>query len=105
MDIETIRKMAKENGWREIAHQENIYMISFYKVLNETTVLERLLRKYQEGTQCRINIYYSKMTVGTALDHPKKGKTQLFRKNVSKDILNRIFQDPRVHTGKGYQTK
>lgn len=45
------------------------------------------------------------MTVATCINHPKQGKTQLFRKNVSFDELDKIFKNPRVHTGKGYQTK
>lgn len=105
MNIEKIRQIAKNNSWREIDHQENIYMISFHKVLDESTVLEKFFRKYKEGTQCRINIYYTKMTVATALTHPKKGRTQLFRKNVTDDVLNKIFQDPRTHTRSGYYTK
>ena len=45
------------------------------------------------------------MTVSTCLNHPKKGKTQLFRKRVNKEMLEQIFEYPRKHTGKGYYTK
>jgi hypothetical protein len=38
-------------------------------------------------------------TVGTALDHPVKGKTQLFRRNQSLEDLAQIFANPRLHTG------
>jgi len=41
-------------------------MISFVKVLL--------------GDPARINIYITKMTVSTCINHPKKGRTQLFRK-------------------------
>ena len=35
----------------------------------------------------------------------QKGKTQLFRRNVSKQEMRDIFQNPRHHSGKGYYTK
>ena len=53
----------------------------------------------------RINVYYSKMTIATALDHPMQGKTQLYRRNISDKMLERIFQNPRVHTKRGYRRK
>lgn len=60
----------------------------------------------RKGT--RINIWQDKFgtfTVGTALEHPIQGKTQLFRKRVSLKLLERIFEYPRVHTNKGYQRR
>jgi len=51
----------------------------------------------------RINVYFTTGTVGTCLDHPRQGKTQLFRRNVTLTILREIFRDPRVHTDRGYQ--
>lgn len=88
MELSQIRAIAKKNGWKEIDLQQNISMISFSK------------------DDKRINVYYSKMTVATALLHPVKGKTQLYRRNVW-DIkkLENIFMNPRVHTGRGYYTK
>ena len=85
--IETIEKIAIKNDFNRIDYQENIGLIS-----------------YSDGNT-RINIYLSKMTVSTCLNHPKKGKTQLFRKNVTKEMLSQIFEYPRKHTGKGYYTK
>ena len=85
--IETIEKIAIKNDFNRIDYQENIGLIS-----------------YSDGN-ARINIYLSKMTVSTCLNHPKKGKTQLFRKNVTKEMLSQIFEYPRKHTGKGYYTK
>jgi hypothetical protein len=86
-----IRNIACNNGWAEIDHQENIFMISFHKVINDVGV--------------RINVYYTTMTVSTALKHPTKGKTQLFRKNVSLPLLGKLFINPRLHTEKGYYNK
>lgn len=53
----------------------------------------------------RINIFYTTMTVATCLNHPTKGKTQLFRRNVSSAQLIKILENPRVHTQKGYYEK
>jgi len=84
---EEIDKIAKENGYVCFDYQENIGMAS-----------------YSDGAT-RINIYLTKMTVATCLKHPKKGATQLFRKNVTLKMLNEIFDYPRKHTGKGYYKK
>jgi len=85
--IDQIEEIANKNDFNRIDYQENIGLIS-----------------YSDGNT-RINIYLSKMTVSTCLNHPKKGKTQLFRKNVTKQMLSEIFEYPRKHTGKGYYTK
>jgi hypothetical protein len=82
--IEVIRKLAENCDYKEIALQQNPPLISFSK------------------GDIRINVYHTTMSVGTCLKHPKKGKTQLFRKNVSMKQLEVLFKNPRVHTGKGY---
>ena len=53
----------------------------------------------------RFNVYYTTGTVATYLDHPVRGKTQLFRRNVDLAGLRCLFQSPRQHTGKGYQKR
>ena len=54
----------------------------------------------------RINVWITTGTVSTSLDHPKAGKTQLFRKNgPDYEMLDRIFENPRVHSGSGYREK
>jgi len=60
---------------------------------------------YRHDHKCggvRINIYITTGTVATCLDHPKKGKGQLFRRNMTKSDLKDIFQNPRVHKDVGY---
>lgn len=79
--------VAVTNGWQVIGYQDDIKMMSFKKA------------------GMRVNVYTTKMTVGTCLVHPKKGATQLFRKNVNLELLREIFKNPRVHTGKGYIEK
>jgi hypothetical protein len=51
----------------------------------------------------RLNFWLSTGTVGSYLDHPHQGKTQLFRREVDMAQAEEIFQNPRVHTGAGYQ--
>ncbi len=53
----------------------------------------------------RMNIYLTTMTVQTSLKHHKKGIQQLNRKNCSLDQLEKIMENPRIHTGKGYFIK
>lgn len=84
-DIKHIRSTAKAEGWKEIDHQEYIKMLSFVKGFS------------------RINVYYSKMTVATCINHPMQGKTQLFRKYVDDKLLKKIFKNPRIHTSNGYR--
>ncbi len=92
MKIETkVIKKANKYNWHNIDHQKNIFMLSFVKRKDKSTM--------------RINVYYSKMTVATCIDHPKQGKTQLFRRNVTIEELEKIFENPRHHTGKGYHKK
>jgi hypothetical protein len=53
----------------------------------------------------RINVYYTTRTIGTALTHPSQGATQLFRRNCTNEELVNIFENPRVHTGRGYKRR
>ena len=85
--IEKITEIAKAEGWSLYTHNKITVMLSF--------------KKNSE----RINVYYSKMTVATCVKHPKFGKTQLFRKNITIKQLEEIFKNPRTHTDKGYYTK
>ena len=51
-----------------------------------------------------VRLFHTTGTLGTALKHPKKGKTQLFRRDVTTlEELPRILKNPRVNTDKGYQ--
>ena len=82
-----IDELAAKHGYTPIDFQENIGLVSYSK----------------DGV--RINVYLTTMTVGTCLVHPKKQATQLFRKDVDLKALEKIFVNPRVHTGKGYYKK
>lgn len=87
MTIGRIKELASKHGWKLLCHQENSYMLSFQK------------------PEMRINVYYTKMTVTTCINHPRQGKTQLFRRNVDNKLMDKIFENPRIHTGLGYFTK
>lgn len=91
MTIKNVKASAKKHGWEFYDYQRNNEMLSFVKDIG--------------GHRARINVYVSKMTVTTCINHPKKGKTQLFRKKVDYELLNKIFENPRIHTDKGYRTK
>lgn len=80
MDIEQIRAIALQNGWTEIQHNVQSKVIGFAR-----------------GNE-RVNVYTTG-TVGTCIDHPRKAKTQLFRRNQTHSSLGDIFVNPRVHTG------
>lgn len=86
--INYIFALATENGWDPIEVKDPT-MVSFLKFMN--------------GARARINVWFTTMTVGTYLEHPKQGKTQLFRRRVTEKELKLIFKNPRAHTGKGYR--
>ncbi len=86
-----ILKEATKCGWVRVETKDE-YMTSFKKVLN--------------NHPARINVWVNdrneSFTVGTYLKHPKKGKTQLFRKLCSIKEVKSILKNPRIHTRKGY---
>lgn len=90
MEKPGVKSLAKKHGWDEIETSDP-YMISFGKVVG--------------GKPGRINVWFGKkgITVGTYLKHPKQGRTQLFRKWVTREEMDLIFKNPRHHTGKGYR--
>jgi len=90
-ELEDVRRVARNHGYREIERDEVSRVIGF---------------RGGNGGSNRINVYYTTGTVGTCLNHPTRGKTQLFRRNVAGvDELERIFENPRNHTGRGYYRK
>lgn len=94
---EEIIKIGLENGWSFLEEQANINMISFVKAIynQKSRVNIYLTRKGRETG------YY---TVVTSMAHPKRGKTQLYRKGCDIKLIEKIFRNPRTHTRKGYYT-
>jgi len=89
--IAELNIIANQYGWKNIN-------------INIPTKLTSYAKLIEDGA-CRIDVYYTTMTVSISLNHPKKGKTQLHRKHVSDKELETLFQNPRSHTGKGYYNK
>ena len=83
---------------RNLAIKARLNLIS----LSETS---RVISFGKPADNVRINVYWTTGTVGTCLEHPRQGKTQLFRRNVDLSTLQQIFQNPRLHTGTGYHTR
>mmetsp|Transcript_31329 Transcript_31329/g.74452 ORF Transcript_31329/g.74452 Transcript_31329/m.74452 type:complete len:398 (-) Transcript_31329:52-1245(-) len=88
--LDQVRKIASEERLKETFFNETSRVVSFAP---------------DSPGNARINVYYSTGTVGTCLDHPRQGKTQLFRRNVNLTMLREVFRDPRVHTDRGYQRR
>jgi len=82
--VDEVRDAAAGTAFGEIGHNEASRVISF------------------RSSTTRINVYYTTGTVATCLNHPTRGKTQLFRRRVGLELLYNIFVDPRLHTGRGY---
>jgi hypothetical protein len=87
---EEIRELASHYGWREQRAKDPTLLI---------------FNRYRDGGHQQVNIWYTQMTVGTSLKHPKYGKTQLFRRHVDRETLKQILANPRTHTRKGYYTR
>lgn len=75
-----MRRIAGVCGWQEVQFNHDSRVIGFVR-----------------GVE-RVNVYYTTGTVGTCIDHPRRGQTQLFRRNQSMHDLAQIFNNPRVHT-------
>jgi len=85
--LNCVKGIAKSQGWGMYKFDPNSRQIIFRK------------------DEMQINVFYTTMTVGTSLRHPKRGKTQIWRKRVNFDLLQKLFINPRHHTNKGYTTK
>ena len=74
--IATVKYLAGKHGYVEIElkDREAGYMLSF-----EHHNKKGCGGPGKESGHVRVNVYYTTGTVGTSLDHPDKGKTQLFR--------------------------
>lgn len=87
--------LALKHGWGLLDVQENIKMVRFMKAASGDV---QKVNIYYGGKGGKRNLY----TVATALNHPTRGKTQLFRKHITEQELEQILRNPRQHTDKGY---
>jgi hypothetical protein len=89
LNVDAVRRAAASRGYREVQHNEASRVLGFVS---------------RDG-QARINVYYTTGTVGTSLEHPRQGRTQLFRRGITLAELGEILDNPRVHTGAGYHRR
>jgi hypothetical protein len=61
------------------------------------------LLSFRAADGIRINVYYADRTIGTAVQDPVYGKTQLFRRDCTPERLADIMKNPRAHSGQGYK--
>lgn len=77
-----------------LAHRNN------YVFAEEQANIGLLIFKKED---VQLNVWATKMTVSTTLTHPvTKRRAQLFRRRVSMKLLAQLFENPRLHTSKGY---
>lgn len=88
LDKQALDRMAVSNGWTK----HNTHNISCSTA------------SYVKGDKM-LTFWLSTGTVGSYLNHPVQGKTQLFRRNITHSEAEQLFRQPRIHTGKGYQKR
>ncbi|KAJ3326078.1 hypothetical protein HDU76_013031 [Blyttiomyces sp. JEL0837] len=59
---------------------------------------------YQKG-ETKMDYYPTTGTVKTSMDHPSQGHTQMFRRDSNEGSFQKVLDNPRAHTGQGYQRK
>ena len=90
--LSTIRKLAGKMGLVEVS-------------CNLRSCVAAFKNGDDAPVPCKFEIYFTTGTVKTCINHPRLGKTQLFRRNVGLDELKAIFENPRRHTKKGYRRR
>ena len=85
-------QQAVRQGWRYTRYEHGQGQLVF---------LERSIG----GDLFMLHVWCTTGTVGSYLDHPHQGHTQLYRRNVDWSGLRQIMNNPRVHTGAGYHER
>jgi hypothetical protein len=62
-------------------------------------------KKMNDGSLVKLDFYYTTGTIKTVLDHPSRGKNQLFRAQVPPGVYKAVLENPRVHTDQGYRRR
>lgn len=88
-----------------VLHEDALDNMAFFRDWEKIETRQPGMASYRKDDM-RLNFYLSTGTVGSCLDHPRHGKTQLFRRQLKEDeSAVALFDNPRQHTGKGYYTK
>lgn len=82
-----VSEIAKKNGYKMYVFDKN----SNFGVFKKDNI--------------RIAVNFNTMKVMSTLDHPKRGRKQLTRGKMTIKETQKIFENPRIHTGKGYYSK
>merc|ERR1712179_499881 len=98
-------KMSKRgaNGSRgegEVSHGQTARDLGWSQIPAKSGDQGRMESYCKDGV--RLNYYPSTECVGTSMDRPTQGRTQLFRRDVP---VEQVLANPRTHTGQGYYTK
>ena len=88
LDEQVLDRMAVSNDWTK--HNTHNISCSTASYVKEDKML---------------TFWLSTGTVGSYLNHPVQGKTQLFRRSITHSEAEQLFKQPRTHTGKGYQKR
>ena len=92
LDPSLVIQQGERQGWDYTGYQAGQGQLVF---------LERRVK----GSLYSLHVWCTTGTVGSYLDHPHQGKTQLYRRNADMSGLRQILQNPRVHTGDGYHQR
>ena len=89
-----------------VQHQSELEFLLYCKGYKEIPTSRPGMISYrQDITEYMLTFWLTTGTVGAYLEHPKQGKTQLFRRKVTFDEAKEIIKNPRQHTGSGYHTR
>ncbi|EPZ34257.1 hypothetical protein ROZALSC1DRAFT_30458 [Rozella allomycis CSF55] len=61
--------------------------------------------EFYERSGVKMDYYPTTGTVKTSMNHPTQGPTQMFRRDLSESSFQKVLENPRHHTGQGYQRK
>ena len=92
--IDDVRQIALGRGYRQCQHEPREGVLDFR-------------RADANGDSEIVRVWYRTGTVGTYIKHPRaQQRTQLFRRdNTQISELHDIFNNQRVHTGRGYHRR
>lgn len=90
--FDTVIEQAERQGWTKFRYEHGQGQLVF-------------LERHMQGERYELHVWCTTGTVGSYLDHPRQGKTQLYRRNVDMSGLRQILNNPRAHTGTGYHER
>lgn len=92
-NVGDVQCIAREYGYTQCQHERREGVLDFR-------------RADADGDSEIVRVWYRTGTVGTYIKHPTQQRTQLFRRdNTQISQLRAIFNNPRVHTGRGYHRR